>query len=720
MGKRAKMSPRRCARTLLNSFPKQLCRLMGRRLLMPCSFSESLSRGTITLVFHAAGNVEVRRQAENNEAMSLQRTGLFCSDSFQRPVETSSSPGDEIRGASESADSLSLASRVRSYHRSPTGLLIGVVLELSRGQRTLLVSAYMPSGLDHLAASSPLHDVADDLYATILKWAQGMQQVIRASAAAARAPAAAIPSPKHIDRLEREGFFDVYRHLHPLVAPPASPGFTHFVPNPPSSSRIDYLWCRGFHAASLLHARVDHTPSLGQLSHHRMLWMEMQPTHAIQAGCPDNLLRLRLPNLRAATPKHIQTHDKHLQRDMEQHQQRLHELVAYESNPDASLDAVASSVTTLVRRSAFACFPITGAASHKSRDMLQLERQRSAITRLLRLSSDMLLASSCSPSLLRRLRFVHCAEWRKLYTQCVEQLQLVWMLDAYDNANPGEWIKETHCMLSSVRSAIRQERLRMERSHRTPLEANPAAQVHRMLDSSELPAQIHAVIDSNGNLTSTAQELQDVLVDHFSSVFALPPPPPAPVPPPLHPPPMLYLKESIDPQWYDGLLDAITEQDILSPLSDALLTSSPGEDEVSTASPWKLSLQNSPFLICKLIASLFSACLRTSTFPAAWKTSVIVPLLKGALKEHGTTNFRPISLQSCLGKLFNKILAHRLGDIFARFPILHSAQRGFINGGSITKCIDELLDAWDWSRKGKHELHTLLYDIKQAYDSVQT
>src|SRR5680860_1090473 len=119
MGKRAKMSPRRCARTLLNSLPKQLCRLMGRKLVVPCSFSASLSRGTITLVFHAAGKVEVRRQAENNEAMSMQRTGLFCSDSFQRPVETSSSPGDEIRGASESADRMScsvMASSKPSYH----------------------------------------------------------------------------------------------------------------------------------------------------------------------------------------------------------------------------------------------------------------------------------------------------------------------------------------------------------------------------------------------------------------------------------------------------------------------------------------------------------------------------------------------------------------------------------------------------------------------------
>ena len=56
-------------------------------------------------------------------------------------------------------------------------------------------------------------------------------------------------------------------------------------------------------------------------------------------------------------------------------------------------------------------------------------------------------------------------------------------------------------------------------------------------------------------------------------------------------------------------------------------------------------------------------------------------------------NVRPISLQSCLGKLFNRVLALRLGDIFARHRILNPAQRGFINGGSTTKSIDELLDA---------------------------
>src|SRR4051812_19829071 len=83
------------------------------------------------------------------------------------------------------------------------------------------------------------------------------------------------------------------------------------------------------------------------------------------------------------------------------------------------------------------------------------------------------------------------------------------------------------------------------------------------------------------------------------------------------------------------------------------------------------------------------------------------------------TNIRPISLQSCLGKLLTKLLARRLGAIFQRHPILHPAQRGFVLGGTTTKCIDEVLDTWDWSRATGGELYTIFYDIKQAYDSVQ-
>lgn len=99
---------------------------------------------------------------------------------------------------------------------------------------------------------------------------------------------------------------------------------------------------------------------------------------------------------------------------------------------------------------------------------------------------------------------------------------------------------------------------------------------------------------------------------------------------------------------------------------------------------------------------------------------VIVPLVKDAKAPRRMNNIRPISLQPCLGKILNRILAYRLSIIFAQHPILNRAQRGFINGGTTIKCIDELLDAWDWSRINNKESYTLFYDIKQAYDSVQT
>jgi len=84
------------------------------------------------------------------------------------------------------------------------------------------------------------------------------------------------------------------------------------------------------------------------------------------------------------------------------------------------------------------------------------------------------------------------------------------------------------------------------------------------------------------------------------------------------------------------------------------------------------------------------------------------------------SNIRPISLQPCLGKMLNRLLAMRLSSILAQHPILHPAQRGFVLGGKTAKCIGEVLDAWGWSRdRHRRELHAILDDIKQAYDSVQ-
>ena len=125
-----------------------------------------------------------------------------------------------------------LAPSVRRYLRSPSGRLAGAVLELTHGHQLLLVSAYMPSGIDHQPPSSEAHHTARSLYAELLGWTAGMQQVIvlgdlnetltrwdRHPLPAPRliggVAAVAADSPLHT--LVAEGYTDVYRHLHPLL-----------------------------------------------------------------------------------------------------------------------------------------------------------------------------------------------------------------------------------------------------------------------------------------------------------------------------------------------------------------------------------------------------------------------------------------------------------------------------------------------------------------------
>jgi exonuclease III len=618
--------------------------------------------------------------------------------------------------------SLRLAPCVRRYMRSQTGRLIGAILELSKGHQLMLISAYMPSGLDYQASSSEPHEIARALYAELLAWSAGMQQVIvmgdlnetltrwdRQPSPAPRAGvAAAMASPIHT--LQAESFTDVFRQFHPDAA--LTPGFTHVLDGArPSCSRIDYIWTRDVSAASLLRCEVD--ASLRSLSHHRLLWTEILHQIPPAASCTTPLLQLRLPNLRAATDEHKDKFLQWVHRYLSSRQDVLNGL-ARDQTPD-SLQRLAVALTDLLRRAAGKSFPSTGAAPLQSVCALELQQQRRFLSQLLG-HSERVLASAKQRGPVPHDCFVRNPEWRRQMSRCQQRCPaLRWHCDAWSAVPPSAWMQETQAMLNQTRSAIRKEKKRMLRDTSGPSFDSSAAHVHRMLKSDALPSHLHSVVNAQGELTSTAEELESVMVDHFSRVFAMPPPDPTPLPQP--PPAMLFDKSSVKAEWFDGLTASVDAEEIVSALADAPLVSAPGEDSVSTGL-WKLALQGCNALRL-LVSTLFTGCLEHSFFPSAWKTSVIVPLVKDEKKERTMSNVRPISLQSCLGKLFTKVLAHRLGRIFARFPILNPAQRGFIHGGSITKCIDVLLDAWEYGRAAKSELYTLFYDIAQAYDSVQ-
>ena len=63
------------------------------------------------------------------------------------------------------------------------------------------------------------------------------------------------------------------------------------------------------------------------------------------------------------------------------------------------------------------------------------------------------------------------------------------------------------------------------------------------------------------------------------------------------------------------------------------------------------------------LAKLFNLILITEKYPDGWNKSFIVPIYKNGYNSN-PSNYRGISLMSCLSKLFNMVINNRLVDVF--------------------------------------------------------
>ena len=230
---------------------------------------------------------------------------------------------------------------------------------------------------------------------------------------------------------------DAWRCLHPSAQ--HSPGFTHSVPGVrPTHSRIDYIWCKGFVVSSLLGVHVD--TALRALSHHRLLWLELELAQPPPPACTAPLLQMRLPNLRAASEKQLGVFSERLQSSLSLEEEALR--AATRSDHPSDLDHAASRLTSLVRRAAFASLPITGAAPFKSSDMLQLQQRRRDLTRLLHASSALCPRDHMEPRRWASMRCNHLVrspEWTRLYRRCVEHHAIRWSVDPFHGAHLYAW-----------------------------------------------------------------------------------------------------------------------------------------------------------------------------------------------------------------------------------------------------------------------------------------
>ncbi|GFY69619.1 probable RNA-directed DNA polymerase from transposon BS [Trichonephila inaurata madagascariensis] len=81
----------------------------------------------------------------------------------------------------------------------------------------------------------------------------------------------------------------------------------------------------------------------------------------------------------------------------------------------------------------------------------------------------------------------------------------------------------------------------------------------------------------------------------------------------------------------------------------------PGKDGIKN-----IALKALPLNAITNITKIFNSCLQQNYFPQEWKHALITVIPKAGKGARFTENYRPISLISSLGKIFEKILLQHI------------------------------------------------------------
>jgi hypothetical protein len=93
--------------------------------------------------------------------------------------------------------------------------------------------------------------------------------------------------------------------------------------------------------------------------------------------------------------------------------------------------------------------------------------------------------------------------------------------------------------------------------------------------------------------------------------------------------------------------------------------------------------------ISKPLCMLFNKSLHQNIFPTDWKLAHVIPLFKAGDKSF-PSNYRPVSLLSCVSKLLEKIVFKHIFNHLQGNKLLCKFQSGFLPGCSTTHQLVEL------------------------------
>jgi len=172
-------------------------------------------------------------------------------------------------------------------------------------------------------------------------------------------------------------------------------------------------------------------------------------------------------------------------------------------------------------------------------------------------------------------------------------------------------------------------------------------------------------------------------------------------------------------QVHDAIMGEFTAGEILEAVMRFNNAAAQGADHIPTQ---LLSIHvKSPthgvrYPVLDALLPFFNCVLSTHKMPDIWNISIINPIFKKGDSDM-PNNFRPISLSSCLYRLFMAAMTHRVSDALKQYHILPDTQFAFTQDRNAEQAATTLHQAI-LSQEGGTVVAAFI-DLKQAYDRVQ-
>jgi Reverse transcriptase (RNA-dependent DNA polymerase). len=139
----------------------------------------------------------------------------------------------------------------------------------------------------------------------------------------------------------------------------------------------------------------------------------------------------------------------------------------------------------------------------------------------------------------------------------------------------------------------------------------------------------------------------------------------------------------------------------------------PGHDGVTNSMLKQLSYHFVNHLVV-----IYNSALKLQHFPETWKKADVVTIPKQGKDPKFPQNRRPISLLSCLGKVYEKIILERFKKFVFTNNLIPDEQFGFIPGCSTTHQLIRLMEYITSGFERKMTTVAVFLDINKAYDST--